>query len=496
MRVGKESPRRHPPDALLHAFVAGELDPAHRAAITSHLDVCPECRASRTRIEGLKSLIAESQPAGFDELKWRRISQGVMARLETEALSSHHAVGSGSRAQWTIAALAAAAAVALLVWFAPRPQKTKIAQQELAEPQLSSPMITSGDTTFDLQLPQGLSLHLSEGARLIARSTVPSDIDLELQLGQLDLRALAPLDPKAPIKVRTPDFIAVARSMDFSIGYQAAESFVAVREGEVELEPGDTVVKKGETHTIRHKDSTAQLEEQPREKIASVKKKAPATQDRESWDAAGRSRLDVEAEPERVEEARPGHRAVEAPHKISSEGQTSVSMIAPPADVWAEKWRQADAAYTARSYDRAISIANDIVEHAGMRGEVSMAREMLCDLYIQTNKPKQAVDACNALLASSTQEESRAVHYKLATIHRKELSDCRTAIVHYTNAMVFGRASPFDDDALIWRARCSIEIGDLGSARSDIAALERRAAGLARPDELDDLKKRLQHAVR
>lgn len=478
--MGKESPRRHPPDALLHAFVAGELDPAHRAAITSHLEVCPECRASRARIEGLKSLIADSQPAGFDELKWRRISQGVMAQLETEALSSHHAIGSGSRAQWTIAALAAAAAVALLVWFAPRPQKTKLAQAEIAEPQLSSPTITSGDTPFDLQLPQGLQLHLSEGARLIARSTAPSDIDLELQLGQLDLRALTPLDPKAPIKVRTPDFIAVARSMDFSIGYQASESFVSVRDGEVELEPGDTVVKKGETHTIRHKESTARLEEQPREKIAAVKKKAAAPAPVEEIEA--------------VEEA---PRAVEAPsQKISSEGQTSVRMIAPPADVWVEKWRQADAAYSARDYDQAIAIANDIVAHAGMRGEVARAREMLCDLYIQTNKPVRAVEACNALLAGSTQEESRAVHYKLATIHRKELKDCRTAIVHYTNAMVFGRASPFDDDALIWRARCSIETGDLTSARSDVAALERRAAGLARPDELADLKKRLQQATR
>jgi hypothetical protein len=305
-------------------------------------------------------------------------------------------------------------------------------------------------------------------------------MDLELQLGRLDVLSLAAIDPASPIKIRTPDFVALARSTDFSIGYQAAESFVTVREGEVALEPGNKLVKKGETHTIQRKDTTEEL---PREKLA-VKQKdsAPA----------------IESEPSpanlpKTSEEQPVKSKPES-EKSSSEGETSVHMIAPPADAWTAKWREADAAYTERDFERAIALATDIVNNAGMRGEVPLAKEMLCNLYIATDRPDRAVTACTALLAGATEEDARAVHYKLATIHRKELGDCRTAIAHYTQAIVFGRASPFDDEALTWRARCEIEIGDLAAARSDIAALERRAAGLARPDELLDLKKRLSQA--
>jgi hypothetical protein len=47
---------------------------------------------------------------------------------------------------------------------------------------------------------------------------------------------------------------------------------------------------------------------------------------------------------------------------------------------------------------------------------------------------------------------------------------------------------------LIWRAHCELEVGDLKAARSDINALERRAASLVRPAELAALKKRLLQA--
>src|SRR5689334_22183502 len=93
VRLGDRSARRHPPDALLHAYVAGELDPANRSAIASHLDACDRCRAAERKVGALRGLIASAPPPGIDELRWRRIAQNVMTQLEDDARSTHQLSG-------------------------------------------------------------------------------------------------------------------------------------------------------------------------------------------------------------------------------------------------------------------------------------------------------------------------------------------------------------------------------------------------------------------
>jgi ferric-dicitrate binding protein FerR (iron transport regulator) len=492
--LAMNSPRRHPPDALLHQYAAGELDPAHRTAISSHLEGCAECRASERRVEGLRTLIADHPAPGFDELKWRRISQGVMSQLEREARTAQQGFGYRARAQWTMAGLAAVAAVALLVWFAPRPQRQKAVVVEKELIAVSAPTITSGDRPFDVQLPPALQLHLSEGARVLAKSTVPENIELELQLGELDVRALAPIDPRTPIKIYTPEMLAIARSSDFSIGYRANESFVAVREGEVELQgpafPEKTIVEKGERRVIQKTPTEPSAHH---ERIAKKLRAPLLAQEKRPAKKIEAPVMSEHANEQRAEE--PGQARLEPKNedtfKSSSEGVTSVQMIKPPEDPWAKKLREANEQYSARNYKKAIALASEIVKDGGLRPELWSAKEILCDLYIATGDAEKSIHACTALLDVNNIDASRHVHYKLATIHRAQLDDCKTAIGHYTRSIVFGRQSMLDDEALLWRAHCEIEIGDLAAARFDVAALESRGAALARPEELLVLKKRL-----
>lgn len=488
--LAKKSERRHPPEALLHQYAAGELDPANRSAISSHLEACPSCRAAEARIEGFRSLVADHPPPGFDDLKWKRISHGVMTQLEHEARTAQQGFGHRARAQWTIAALAAAAAVALLVWFAPRPAKQRalpVEREALAE---RAPTIMSGDRPFDVQLPPALQLHLSEGAKVLARSTVPENIELELQLGELDVRSLAPIDPKSPIKISTPEMLAIARSTDFSVGYRANESYVAVREGEVELQgpafPEKTIVEKGERRVIQKTGGEASAHHQ---RIVKKLRAPLVVQEKRAKQPAKIEEPAKVVEAPKLEEQ--AKIIEEQPIRSSSEGVTSVQTIKPPEDPWTKKLREANEAYSARDYKKALVLANEIAKDAKLRPEQIAAKEMLCDLYIATKDAARSITACTALLDDNNVDASRHIHYKLATIHRAQLGDCKTAIGHYTRSIVFGRQSMLDDEALLWRAHCELEIGDFSAASFDIAALEIRGAALARPEEVIVLKKRL-----
>jgi hypothetical protein len=177
----------------------------------------------------------------------------------------------------------------------------------------------------------------------------------------------------------------------------------------------------------------------------------------------------------------------------SSEGETNVRVVGPEQDAIAGAWlRASNAYYEARDLEAAIQIASGIVEGGGQRPEVKLAEEMLCEAFIATQQPRRAIEACTALLEDGRDEEAeRAVHYRLATIYRTQLSDCRSAVRHYGRAMVFGRRSMLDDEVLLGRAHCLLDLGDLAGAKSDIAILESRAGALARALALVELKRRL-----
>lgn len=55
--------KAHPTDAMLHAYVAGELNSASALVVSTHLDMCPHCRRMANAVEEELACEFESAPA-------------------------------------------------------------------------------------------------------------------------------------------------------------------------------------------------------------------------------------------------------------------------------------------------------------------------------------------------------------------------------------------------------------------------------------------------
>ena len=98
-------------DEWLVDHVRGELDPAARARVDTHLAACGECRASRDRFAGLMTELARTAPA-LPPIHWGAYRAELRERLERRS--------SGGRVLWSwlarpMSALVAAGLVAVLV---------------------------------------------------------------------------------------------------------------------------------------------------------------------------------------------------------------------------------------------------------------------------------------------------------------------------------------------------------------------------------------------
>src|SRR5262245_21826030 len=108
------------PRLLVHAYVDGELDPAHALEVERRLDADPALAAERARVEALRSAIAEKLPREAPSADLvRRIETAIGARPLPARFSAHP----------TWRALAASVLVALFVgsgstWLALRPAPT------------------------------------------------------------------------------------------------------------------------------------------------------------------------------------------------------------------------------------------------------------------------------------------------------------------------------------------------------------------------------------
>ncbi|MCK6548433.1 zf-HC2 domain-containing protein [Myxococcota bacterium] len=194
-----------------------------------------------------------------------------------------------------------------------------------------------------------------------------------------------------------------------------------------------------------------------------------------------------------------GDRARATSERTTSYGQTRVEIEA-PSDPLAALWLETTKAYyEARDIPRALSLAKRIVDEGGQRPEVALAEEILCDGYTVTRQARSAVAACQALLrraeAAGLEERARAIHYQIGTLHRVELGDCAAAMYHYGRSVVFGRTSRFDDEALMWRVDCAIQLGDENSARRDLALLQRAVSTPGRRERLAALEARFEQML-
>jgi putative zinc finger protein/FecR-like protein len=513
--LGKGRDRKHPPDALLHAYVAGQVDPAQRAVISSHLETCESCRRAKARVEAIAGLFHEMQPADLDEMRWRRISQGVMSRLEHEARERRHGSWAdvilrsgiaGSRTRLAALGAAVLAVIALAVWIVPRSISTPSQEAPESDRTIARERgvstIATGQTPLAITLPSGVSLRLSSNARMLARSTVPPQIALDLEFGTLELAEFEPPRHEETITVRTPAFIATARRSEFTVGYEADRFFVSVRRGEATVEgdslPKPRVVQASETLVLLREGATWKA----RDAQAAAEESAPTIpstiaqrieRERTLLAKARAAEGGKEARPVKPESVEPAPTPFEESVHSSYEGDTRVQVEKPPEDPISKKWLEASAAYyTSHDDARAVALANDIIAEGGNRAEVGLAQGLLCEAYLTLKQPERAVAACKARIAAETDPESaRMLHYQLGTIYRTQLHDCRAAIDHYSASMVFGRATTLDDESLVWRAHCALSLGDVDGAKRDIVLLERHSALLARPAELVELKKRL-----
>lgn len=475
MTLGGRTDHRHLDDATLHAYAADEVDPTQRAVIERHLDQCEPCRVALGRVGAVAGLMRRMAPVEPDELSWRRMQERVRDRLESDAKTHVTTLDLVMGRRWVTAGVAAVAAVALLVWFAPARNKpaprpalagapSDGVAAEGAAPEAQ--VVTSGDAPLDVRLATGARLRLAEKSRLIASPGTDGGVALDLQVGALDVRLPERPTPLEPFEVRTPAFVAWSRSRDFSVGYRADRFLVAVRDGEVDVEGqafgGRDTVVEGERREVR-------IREEVQEKKIVTPRRAPKR-----------------AAPE-----------PDAPISSSSSGETRVQVVAPDDDPIAELWRQASRAYYRDSdLETAVERAEAVIASREDRAEVLLAARMICDARLRLEQPDRAITACRALLDFDLgDEEQRETHYLLGNIYRTQLNDCRRANEEYEQVLVYGRSALRDDEARLFHASCSLDLGDLEAAQRDIRALAPHATRLSRPAELKALESRLKAAL-
>lgn len=453
---------------VLHAYLADEVDPAERREIEAALERSEANRARLAEVRAMRGLLAEMAPAEPDDLAWQRMQRRVETALaEAPAGPSLPSPGLGKRIFVPAAVAAAAVAATLMLLDPPEPDTPQ------PRPEPKPQVMASGEAPLDVTLASGTELHLAPRSELIVRSpALPADLVLET--GELQVRAPVAAHAGGPaVVVETPVYVAKAQSRDFSVGFTADRYFVEARQGSVAVEGdgfgGGTVVEAGQRRTVK----------------AETKRRASRVETllKASLEKARASRQPMKSAPVSVRE--------------SSEGETSVQVVAPPADPVQRRWRAAAKAYyEGRDLDRAIHLAREVIRAAPERPEARMAEVLLCEALIATERGAEAAAACEARLARpNTDEEARQIHYLLATIHHRQLDDCAGAISHYGQAMVFGGTSLMDDRVRLFRATCALEVGRLDLAAADVTEVKKRRDRLPNPQDLDTLERRLQEAT-
>ncbi|MFO0725567.1 MAG: FecR domain-containing protein [Myxococcota bacterium] len=420
-------------------------------------------------LQGFRSM----EPPPLDDLSWARMSRRIMTELEARP-----SVPAGSQA-WVArlfpAALASAVAVALVVWFTPRPNVPQTPSQRIA-----NPAITAGGEPFEFTLESGISLRLGEHAQIRLLSGADR---MRVELAQGELSVTQPLD-SAELELKTPEVSALARGASFTVGYVGQETTIRVERGAVQVlgEALPLSLGPGEKRVLKH-GLAAHLF--PAESPSAAPVEAP----RASPSAAQRPRPTPTAKAE-PSIAPLGHDSVE--------GQTEVEVEAPtpsPSDPVAEKWRAALLARDSGEIEAAVRLANDVVLLGRGRAEERDALDLLCTAELTLGAADKAVVACEALVPLQVSAAARRqLHHRIANIYRVRLSDCAHALPHYDQTIVFGGTAMSDDDARLGRAECALELGRNDIAERDLDALKGRSERLVRKSTYDMLTKRLETA--
>lgn len=463
----------------MQAFVAGEVNPARRAAFEAHLQSCPACRARHDRVQGIHRLLSAVVPVDLDELAWRRVQTKVRSQLQDEVRDAPSTLDLVLGRRWWTAGLVAAAAVAVLVWFAPvlRPQPSE--PQPQTTTQLAVRRVHARQAPVDLVLSAGVELELGAQGRLEVLPVENFAPKLILVSGALRVRDFRPPALGRPIRLQAAPFTVEAQRSDFVITTLADGAEVQVHRGTVQVRPPSGPAVTVAPGTARRFFTTAaqaqaEVAPAPSPKVA-VRRPSPS---------AAPSAAPAPAEtPAAVVLAAP------APAPAPTETRVEVEL---PRDPRARLLLQAEHAYYQdHDLDRAIRLAIQ-VRGGGPKGPAYWAAtELLCQAYTANSQADLAVQTCGEQLQRPMHEASRRkLHQQLAEIHRTQRRDCASAIKHFNQVLVFGRTTPLDDNARLLRAGCALKVGDLTLAERDLAQLEasttfRRQSALQRlRDEL------------
>lgn len=514
--MGSGPQNKHPADEVLHALIAGDLDQGRRSAVEAHLRSCERCRDAQLRVAAVTRLFPQlvQQP---EEARWTDLAAAVQARLQRELAgpSTTYELRPSAFGRFApVAAVLAAAAVLLFVAGGPKGLLSP-AGSDASDPARLTPLARNGVSGGRPAPEQG---DAAPGPALGA---------------WLALRGAPVTSPLICAEVEEPGALVAGAGLRaatrdaFMLQFEANRC--ALGDGRLAALEGLTGPDAGAwARAARGSDAqavseVAAREAVAREAVASAHGVAARDGVRGVRDAAGRAGRDTregqalraQAAVEPQVAAATGAPAAQVPgarqdtgaapavarrgvEHSSFEGETRVSVETSMRDPIAEKWEAASRAYYVdHDEPRALALADEIVEEGGDRREVTYAQEMRCEAYIGRGETARAVESCNALLArEGDPEAARTVHYRLATIYRVQLKDCRDALQHYNKAMVFGRATLLDDQALAGHAECALELCDIEGAKRDLLLLARHTSFVATSERVQDLKRRVEDADR
>jgi hypothetical protein len=496
-----EGAGHHPEAADWQAWLAGEGAPAIRAEREAHLETCARCAAELERVRRTLLLLVAPD---LDELSWRRLQSRVQAELDapapqrrpTRVLGRPLAIAAGLAGLGLIGALVlprpepsspppGVSAAAPLPPPSPapppvpRPPPTAVAAASEADGGDDAPLLSSGLSPFEVRLAAGHRLELSGHAEVRVLRDGAESVELALAEGQLEVRA--PGAPSAPVSVtvQTPEFTVAGRSPHFVVGRWSDRAFVAVRAGTMAVrtahEPERTVAA-GERRRLDPPVETADPTVGPEPRPAPPRALAPPP-------ARGR---------------RPGSRSPVA--AAPTDPVTRVSVLRAPIrpdpigpDELSERWTRLRATYfeDGRAAE-AVELAEALAADAGSRPEGRWALDLLCQAQLRLGAAERAVEACQRWLSvEPSAARAREIHRRLAHLYADRLGRCGDALDHFGALIVFGRASLLDEDALLGRARCALELGDLDLAALDLSVLEGQGNRVARRAEASALRRRL-----
>ncbi len=400
----------------------------------------------------------------MDELSWRRTRTRVRAQLQEDAHRAPSTIDLVMGQRWGTAGLVAAAAVALLVWFAPRPSsKPPVVATASSTPAMRR--VLTQQAPVDLMLSTGIELQLGAQSRLDLEPSQGASPRLTLVRGVLKVHDLRPPAATRPIRVEASPYSFSASHADFVVTRLATGALLQVQRGEVTVVHGQDPpirIRRGQRRTFPADAQVPTVED-----VSAVPAPVPSP-------VSKPARMATSVSATEPAEVIPSGTLVVEPTTVGAqpaETQVEVEVSADPAAVLLHRATQAY--FGVGDLRRTIQLANELRNTSPGAAQNRAALELLCNAYTSLKQAQDALRTCNALLQTSRSPAAqRVLHQQIAEIHRIQRGDCASAMKHYNQVLVFGRSTPLHDDARWRRAECAVQVGDLTLAERDLTQLE------------------------